>query len=112
MTIKRGEREHLVSLQNPTGAPDADGSFTQTWAALDPPTLWVSIKPATARDLERTAAGTVTSMASHILEGDYHAGVTTATRVLFGSRVFSVVGVQNVEERSIDMALVCVEVVP
>jgi head-tail adaptor len=74
--------------------------------------MWqVSIEPATARDLERIAAGTVLSTATHIVEGRFHAGVTTKTRMVYGGRTFSITGVANVEERGIEMQLVAVEVV-
>lgn len=107
-----GDERHLVRLQNPvTTIPDGDGGFTQTWADLTPATWHVSITPATARDLERVAAGTVLSTATYILRGKFHPQVTTQTRVLFGARAFSVTGDMNPGEQNIDMILVCVEVV-
>jgi SPP1 family predicted phage head-tail adaptor len=72
-------------------------------------TVWASIVPATARDLERVVAGTVQSSATHLVTIRYLAGVTTKTRVVFGSRLFSVTGVQNPEERNISLVLVCQE---
>lgn len=105
-------RPHRVTLQNPGPAiPDGDGGYTQLWADLVPPALNVSIAPATARDLERATAGTVLSTASHIVRGPFHPQVTTKTRLLFNGRIFNVVGDQNLEERSGEMVLVCVEVV-
>lgn len=109
----RGQRRHLVTLQNPSGPPvsDGDGGFTHEYVDLDPPTRYAEIKPATVRDLERVAAGTVLATATQIMTMDYHAGITTQTRVLFNARQFSVVGVSNPEERNIDSVLQCVEVV-
>lgn len=107
-----GDFRHLVLFQNP-GAPasDGDGGFTHTWADLTPATWHVSIEPATTRDLERVAAGTVLSTASHIVKGRFHPGVTTATRMIFGGRTFSITGKANLEERSIHMELIAVEIV-
>jgi head-tail adaptor len=106
----RGQKRHLVTLENPAAAvPDGDGGFTQVWTALTPPRMRAEIKPATARDLERLAAGTVLSSASHVVTMDYHQQVTTATRVVFGTRLFSVTGVSNPEERNIETICVCVE---
>ena len=108
-----GRLNKRVSLANP-GAPVAngDGGFTQAWTDASPATVWAAIQPATARDLERMAAGTVLSTASHILTMRYHAGVTTQTRVTFGTRLFSVTGVMNPEERNAETIALCVEVVP
>lgn len=107
-----GALRHLVTLENPGAAVmDGDGGYTQAWTALSPAQAWVSITPATTRDLERVAAGTVLSTATHIVHGRFHPGVTTQTRIVFGTRTFSVTGVANPEERSIEMILTAVEVV-
>jgi head-tail adaptor len=106
----RGQKRHLVTLENPgASVPDGDGGYTQAWTALTPPRMRAEIKPATARELERLAAGTVLSSASHIVTMDYHAQVTTVTRIVFGTRYFSVTGVSNPEERNIETICVCVE---
>jgi SPP1 family predicted phage head-tail adaptor len=104
-----GSLRHRVTLQTPTSAADGDGGYTDTWATLV--TVWASVVPATARDLERAVAGTVQSSATHLVTIRYLAGVTTKTRVLFGTRTLQVTGVQNPEERNISLVLVCQEVV-
>ncbi|MEO8680287.1 MAG: phage head closure protein [Vicinamibacterales bacterium] len=105
-------RPHRVTFQNPGPViADGDGGYTQTWFDLAPPSLSVEIKPATASDLEHLAAGTVVSMATHVITGPFHPQVSTKSRVLFNGQSFSVTGVSNPEERSVDMVLVCVEVV-
>lgn len=107
-----GAYRHLVTFQGPSApVSDGDGGWTTAWSDLDPATWHVSIEPATARDLERVAAGTVLSTASHIVKGRYHSGVTLASRMLFNSRTFSITGKANMEERSILMELTAVEVV-
>lgn len=119
-----GSLRHKVLLQNPGApVPDGDGGYTPAgWANLEP-ALWnCSINPATVRDLERVAAGTVISSATHIFKGRFHPQVTTKTRITkgprnvdgtlpTGSREFSVTGVQNLEERNIELWLTAVEVV-
>lgn len=111
-TTAIGTHRHLVSVTNPgTPAADGDGGFTQTWTAASPATWHCSIEPATQRDLERVAAGTVIAEASHVLKGRYHSGVTTKSRLTFKARTFNVTGVSNVEERSIDLEVIAVEVV-
>lgn len=105
-----GVRFHLVTFQNPGAAvPDNDGGFTTPWQNLSPPTMYVRIRTATPNDLERIAAGTLTTTVSHIIEMPYHAQVTTATRVIYGTRSFNVVGVANPEERNVSLVLMVVE---
>ncbi|HZD62936.1 MAG TPA: head-tail adaptor protein, partial [Xanthobacteraceae bacterium] len=109
--MARGDRRHLVTFQAPTTGVDADGNYTQTWTDLNPPTWFVSIEPATTADLERVAAGTVISSASHLVRGDFHPGVTTETRMLLDSLTFAITGVVNVEMRSVEMVCGAVQVV-
>jgi head-tail adaptor len=108
-----GDYVHRVTFQNPgTPAPDGDGGYTETWTDLVPAEWKVSIVPATTQDLERSAAGTVISSASHLVAGYFHPGVTTKTRMLFGAHVFAITGVVNVDMRSVDMLCGAVLVVP
>lgn len=108
--MNAGALRHSVILENPgPSVPDGDGGFTQAWTPNLPSPVWASITPATARDLEGLIASSVQSMATHIVRMRYHANVTTQTRVTFGTRVFEVTGVQNPEERSIELVLICQE---
>jgi len=108
----RGQKRHLVSLYTLGPAvPDGDGGYTNTTVALDPPTRYAEIKPATARELERLTAGTVLATASHVVTMDYHPGVNTQTKIVFRGRTLSVTGVSNPNERNIETIAICVEVV-
>lgn len=105
-----GQLRHKVTLENPGAlVPDGRGGFTQVPTQFAQ--VWADIRPATPRDLERRVASTVQSSASHIVTTRYVPGVTTATQIRFGARVFSVTGVQNPEERNISLVLACNEVV-
>jgi head-tail adaptor len=108
-----GTHRHLVAVQNPSGNPvsDGDGGYTQPYAAATPATWRCSIEPATARDLERVAAGTIISTASHIVKGRYHPSITVATRLVFAGRVLAVTGVSDPEERHLETICICVELI-
>jgi len=108
-----GDRIHRVTFQNPAPAtPDGDGGYLETWADCTPAAWKVAITPATTQDLERVAAGTVISSASHLVEGAFHPQVTTKTRMLFAGQTFAITGKVNVDMRSVDMLCGAVEVVP
>ena len=105
-----GTHRHLVTVQGSTApVPDGDGGSTVEWVNLVPPTWYCSITPATERDLERVAAGTVISTSSHILAGRYHPQIGVDTRIVFEGRVFQVTGVANPEERKIRTVVTAVE---
>jgi head-tail adaptor len=107
-----GQRRHPITLQNPgTPVPDGEGGYTLTYVDLTPAKVWSSISPATAADLERLGGGTVLAQATHVLRFPYHRGVTTETRVVFGTRNFSVIGVSNPGERNVETVVLAMEIV-
>jgi head-tail adaptor len=106
-----GDQRHRVVFQQRGETPASDGGYTETWTDLTPlPLGWkVQISPASPNDLERATAGTVVTQVTAIVRGRYHPGITTASRMVFGSRTFSIVGTRNVEERGRMMELLAVE---
>lgn len=107
-----GQRRCYVSLTKPGPAtPDGDGGYTQTPVPLQPGVVYAAIIPATARDLERVAAGTVIATSTHVIALPYHPGVTTQTVITYAGRTFNVTGVANPEERSRETICTAVEVV-
>jgi len=108
------QRPHRVNVQHPSGpaVPDGDGGVTPAaWVDLVPPVWQCEIKPATAADLERVAAGTTIAMNTYILTGPYHPQLATSSRILFNGRIFNCTGVSNPEERNVETIAVCVEIV-
>ena len=108
-----GALRHRVTLQTPGApVPDGDGGYTETWTTLGV-RVPATVEPATARSLERIAANTVTSTASHLVTVRYLPGVTTKTRVTFHDgttdRTFSVTGTHDPEERHRVLILECTE---
>lgn len=111
-------RSTRVDLDGPGGppVPDGDGGFIVTPAALSPPYVYAKIKPATAYDLERLAAGTILATATLLITMPFHPGVTTQTRLTWiddaaRTRTANVVGVVNVEDRCHELVVGAVEVV-
>jgi len=119
MPISRaGHRRHLVTLQNPDGDPvvDGDGGYTQPYANCAPAQLYMSIDPATQKDLERVAAGTVMSTASHIFTSPFHPDATTQTRLTWVDRAgrthtANVVSVADLKQMNVELVMVGVEIV-
>jgi head-tail adaptor len=108
-----GQRPHRVRLQNPlTPTPDGEGGVVETWADLNPPQLFVRIRPATAVDLERARAGTVVGIATHVITGPYHPDITTETRVIDGDgRTYNVLGRASTDLRRADSEYLVAEAV-
>lgn len=111
------ERPHWVRFVTPgPQVPDGDGGYTGGEVPLDPAGMFGRVAPATQADMERNAAGTVLSTATHLIAIPFHPQVTTEARVLFTDlhnveHQFSVIAVSNREFRDVDMVLTCVEIV-
>jgi head-tail adaptor len=102
-----GQDRQLVTFEEPSGpVPDGEGGYTQTPIPLDPPTWYVRIRPATARDAEKVTAGTVITHVSHIVHGRWHPGVTTRARMHCKGHTYQITSVVNLEERDREMELV------
>ena len=97
--MARGDWRHVVTFQNPGPAG--------TWIDLDPTAWCVSLTQTTGDDIGvfiEPSAGTPISSASYLVRGDFHPGVTTKTRMIFGSQTFAITSVENVEMRGLEMA--------
>ncbi len=111
ITAPIGTQRHRVSVETPHPVtPDGHGGYTETWAPADPPQWDCAIAPASARALERVTAGTSLAAATHVLRGRYHPTLTTASRILFGARVFLVVSVGDLDERHVETVVIAAEV--
>jgi head-tail adaptor len=105
--MARGDRRHRVTFQNPAATEPV------TWTDLG--AWFVSITILTGDDIGvfiEPAAGTPTSSASWVVRGDFHPGVTTQTRMIWGSHMFAITSVGNIEMRGVDMECRAVQVAP
>lgn len=87
VTLVLGDLRQVARLFGPDVAvPDGDGGFTTTAARLNPPEWRCSIENASVRASERRFAATVSSIATHIMSGRYHPGITRQTSVEWTDR--------------------------
>ena len=102
------ERAHRLTLENPGDpVPDGDGGFIEGWTVIA--ALWGRLAPASAADLERIVAGTVTAILPYLAVVPYVDGVTTLTRLVYHGRYFAVMAVRNVDERNVRLEIICEE---
>lgn len=94
-----------VTIQAVSGASDGQGGISETWA--DVATVWASIEPMS--DYERFQAQQLQTNTTHKVMIRYYSGLTTKHRLLFGSRVFNIKGILNLNEENAFMQLKCVE---
>lgn len=99
-------KNRLVVLEEYTesGATDR-GQPEGAWGTVD--SVWADIRPLSTATAE--AAHQLYGEATHRIFIDYRSGVTTANRITYGSRVFQIGHVANVDERDIVLSLLVKE---
>ncbi len=94
-----------VTVQEKTRATDSQGGWTDTWT--DSTTVWASIEPKKA--YERFQGGQLQTPATHLVKMRYKAGITAKSRLKYGTRVFEVKEVRNLEENDEFLDILVVE---
>lgn len=97
-------RKRLI-LQAETQTPDGQGGFTTAWA--DEATIFASLDP--AKGYERYQGMQTQTPLSHKVTTRYRSGITTAKRLKYGTRVFGIKEVLNVEEDNRIMEIKAIE---
>lgn len=104
--MRAGRLRHRVRLERRTlGSADVYGERLPTWALLD--SVWASIESVGATETRRAEQQQIE--ATHAIRIRYYSGLTAKDRVVFNSRTFEILSVLNVDERNIEMLLVCKE---
>ena len=102
-----GKLRHRLTVQTVTGAQDRYGEPSDTWA--DTRVVWAQVTPLTGDEL--IVARQVTPEVTHDIRMRYGVTVTPANRLLWGTRVFGILAVLNIEERNRELQLLCKELV-
>lgn len=102
-----GELNKRITIQKPDNAQDSFGQLVENWK--DVATVWASISPLVGREF--FAAETVNSEVTHKVKIRYRQGITPDMRVKFRDRYFSIQSVINFKEQSIELQLMCKELI-
>jgi SPP1 family predicted phage head-tail adaptor len=104
-----GDLRHRITLQQKTKIPDGQGGYTESWA--DFVTVWAAIETPTGQwNWKREAeAGQLQSDLEYRIRIRFQSNVTPEFRVKYGSRIFSIKSVVDVNERHQELILFCSE---
>lgn len=104
--MNAGQLNRRIAIQVSATSRDSTGQQQQTWT--DVLTCWASIHAATSRDVY--ASGGFVSQLSHIITIRYTSTpITSAMRVLYGTRTFQVQAVTDPDESRVMLNLLCLE---
>ena len=96
-----------IKFQSESTVTDSGGGSTLSW--VDGLTVWAEIKPMSSRGGERLVAGQMENRLMHLVTVRYINGITPKMRILYGSRIFNIRSVTDVEERGEILEIVAEE---
>lgn len=103
--MNAGELRHPIVIQTRATTVDSYGGQETTWTNFA--SLFAAVEPLSGRELlnaQSFRSGVTTRIRSR-----YVPDVNAAMRVVYGSRVFEIAAVLNVNERGREMHLICSE---
>jgi SPP1 family predicted phage head-tail adaptor len=104
-----GRLRKRITIQQPTVVRGASGEAQESWSTFA--TVWARVAPYEQRNrtVEGLQAASITNTQLHVVTLRYLPGLTTAMRVLFGTRILQVTEIVNLEERNREMHVLCIE---
>ena len=96
-----------VQIQTVSSSKDTHGTEIQTYTTTN--TVWAGIKPVSGN--EKYINQQIVAEVTHSIIIRYLSGVTPKMRILFGTRVFDILNVLNLDEKNVEMNLLCRELV-
>lgn len=103
--LQAGKLRHTVSIQSASEAADAMGTLVPSWST--DATVRASITQVSGD--ESVTAGQEQATAKYKVVIRYYSGLTTANRLLFGSRELNIDSISDIDERNRKMELMCSE---
>ncbi|GAB6174503.1 phage head closure protein [Paradesulfitobacterium aromaticivorans] len=101
-----GKLKHQVTIQQNNPSQDAEGVMVENW--VDIATVWAAVQPLQGREL--LAAQSIAAEVTTRIRIRFRAGITSAMRILYGSRVFDIQAPIDPEEKHQELNLLCREV--
>jgi SPP1 family predicted phage head-tail adaptor len=99
------EARHRITLQQKQSTTDGEGGFDGNWT--DVKTVWASISPIKA--IQQFMYKSVNMDGTHLIRVRGLEVVAGWNRVKFGTRVFEILTVENIQERNFEKVLTCKE---
>lgn len=103
--MKIGKLRNRITIEQVVETQDLDGSVLESWSFFV--NAQASIEPISGR--EYFAAQSTQAEVTHRITMRYLAGITPKMRIVYGTRIFEILSVINVQERNRELQLMCRE---
>jgi len=105
--MKAGDLRHRVTIQRNEPVTDSFGTETEQW--VDVVTVWASVEPLSGREFFQSQKENAETTVR--IKMRYRSGITSDKRVKFGDNVYEINAVIDIDERHIELHLMCRELV-
>lgn len=105
--MRAGSLRHRITIEQSTQTPNDLGERIETWATLSQ--RWASVEPLSGRELETARIHHAT--VSHRITIRYYSSLQPTHRIKWGSRIFSIDAILNIDERNREMQILSTEVI-
>lgn len=105
--MNAGDLRHRVTIQSPTRSVDARTGQRSPGSWADVATVWAAVWPRATREGE--IAGRQEQTITHEVRMRYTPALNAECRLKFGTRILSIVGVDNVDERNRELRITAKE---
>lgn len=103
--IDPGELRHYIALQSSTETRGTGGSVVKSWSTHT--SVWARVQPLTGQ--VALQAQQINAELTHRITIRYNSTLAEGDRVLWGSRIFDINVIRNLDERDIYQELLCKE---
>jgi len=100
---RAGQRRSLVIIQTPVKVKSDSGAVTTSWVLFKQ--VYAKIK--TMRTYEKQAAQAANPGANVIIRIKYIAGLLPTMRILYDDKIYSILGIDDIDERHRDVDFTC-----
>lgn len=105
--MRAGQLRHRIVIQQLAEGRDSAGGIAETWITFV--TLPAAVEPLKGR--EYFQSDQLNAEVSHRIKVRYYPGILPKMRVSWGTRIFRVEAVLNIDERNREIQLMCTEVI-
>lgn len=99
------QMQHYVVIQTKVSTTDGEGGFSENWST--DATVAAAVLPIQAR--QQFAYKSINVEATHLIKVRAEVAVTELNRIRWGSRVFEILTVEDIQERGVVKIITCLE---
>jgi SPP1 family predicted phage head-tail adaptor len=108
--MRAGQLKKRITIQTRSNSVDTVGGQSTLWSDLL--TTWASLTPSGGRELVAAQAMHLDQPSTIVMRWQTALSLplnVAAMRILYGTRIFNIHGYQNMDERNVELTLICTE---